>query len=95
MLTGFGLLVLLVAGFLIFFYLNSQSRELDQLIALEDRAETLRKRCAYHPLGKDRSVMQRNRVLIELARRRQAVAHNNHLASSDLNRLLAARRREL
>ena len=76
-------------------YLSSQSRELDQLIALEDRAETLRKSYVYNSLDAERVVRQRNRALVKLARRRQMLAADRHLDQLGLNRILAARRRGL
>ena len=90
-----GFVALLAASYMMINYLNSQSRELDQLIALEQRAEALRKSYVYSSLDREKSVRQRNRALLKLARRRQAMAADRHLNQHSLNRMLAARRKGL
>ena len=95
MVTLAGLLAMLVASFLMMRYLNSQSRALDELIALEDRAETLRKSYVYSSLDREKAIRQRNRTLVKLARRRQALAEERLWDQASVNRMLAARRRGL
>ena len=90
-----GLVALAVASFMIVRYLNSQSRALEELIALEDRAESLRKSYVYNSLDRERSVRQRKRALLNLARRRQALAAERLWDQQSIDRLLVARRRGL
>ena len=90
-----GLVALIVASFMIIHYLNSQSRALDELIALEDKAELLRKSYVYDSLDREHSVRQRKRALLKLVRRRQALAAERLWDQQSIDRLLVARRRGL
>jgi hypothetical protein len=93
MVTAIGFIALLAASYLMMNYLGSPSRELDQLIAMEEQAEQLRKRCTYDSNMRDRNTRQRNQLLVRIARKRQALASEHKLQAREINRALRARRR--
>lgn len=90
-----GLLTILLASYLLMSFKNSRSRELDQLIALENQAETLRKRCTYNAVKREKSVKQRNQTLAKIARKRKQLVQQQRIRSVDLNRMVVARRRTM
>ena len=92
MTTLAGLMAMLAGIYLVLSYVKSGSRELDELIALEEKAEQLRKRNVYSAEVKTKSVQERNRVLVKLARRRREVVSGRKIRSHELNRMIAARR---
>ena len=89
------LMALLAGSYLFVNFYASRSRELDQLIALENQAEVLRKRCTYNARGREKSVKQRNQTLARIARKRKQVVQHQRIRSVDLNRMVVARRRAL
>ena len=93
MVLAVGFMALLAASYLMLSFLGSQSRELDQLISLENRAEELRKRRIYEPLGREKAVLERNQLLVKIARKRRDMAAHQKLRAQDINRMLVARRR--
>lgn len=93
MVTSIGLIAMLAVSYLMMSYLGSPSRELDQLIAMEEQAERLRKRCTYDSDMRDKNTRQRNQLLVRIARKRQALASEQKLQAREINRMLLARRR--
>lgn len=92
MINAIGFLALLAAAYMLINYRGSQSRELDQLIALEDQAEQLRKRCTYDSNMRDKNTRQRNHLLVKIARKRKEMATEHKFRAHDINRMLTARR---
>ena len=83
MVTSIGFVALLVASYMMLNFVGSQGRALDQLIAMEDQAEQLRRRCAYDARLQERNVRQRNQLLVKIARRRKALASERNLSSHE------------
>ena len=92
MVLAAGFLALLAASYLMLNYVGSQSRALDQLIAMEDQAEQLRKRRAYDSLAREKAVRKRNQLLVRIARKRRDIAAERKLRADDINRMMVARR---
>ncbi len=91
--TAIGLLALLAVSFGMISYLGAQSRELDQLIALEDRAEQLREHYPAKALVRDNVIRALNRTMLKIAHKRRELVRARRLRATDLNRLVVARRR--
>ena len=92
MITSIGFVALLIASYVMLNYVGSQGRELDQLIAMEDQAEQLRKRRAYDSLAREKAVRKRNQLLVRIARKRRDIAAERKLRADDINRMMVARR---
>ena len=93
MVLAVGFIALLAASYLMLNYMGSQSRELDRLIAMENRAEELRKRKVYDSRTREKAVRERNQLLVKIARSRREIAVERKLRAHDINRMLVARRR--
>ncbi len=93
MVASISFIALFVASYMMMNYMVSHSREVDQLIALEEQAEQLRRRCAYDADHRNKNTRQRNQLLVKIARKRKAIATERKVGAREINRMVAARRR--
>ena len=95
MVTAMGVLALVAVFYVAMNYRGSRSRELDQLIALEDRAELLRKRSTFNVQVREKNVRARNRTMLKIAQKRRELVRARKVRAADLNRMVVARRRSI
>ena len=95
MVTAMGVLALVAVFYVAINYRGSRSRELDQLIALEDRAELLRKRSTFNAQVREKNVRARNRTMLKIAQKRRELVRARKVRAADLNRMVVARRRSI